>query len=67
MKVARVVFWIAGVYGLAVILPQYFLLERIGRDLPPAITHAEYFYGFIGVAAAWQVALLLIGFDPPRI
>ena len=33
---------------------------RVGRDYPPAITHPEYFYGFLGVAAAWQVAFLVI-------
>ncbi|MEX2317710.1 MAG: hypothetical protein WD669_11200 [Pirellulales bacterium] len=66
MTLARWIFWIAGVYGLAVILPQYFLLEQISRDTPPAVTHVEYFYGFVGVAAAWQIAFLLIGHDPVR-
>ena len=66
MRIVRWIFWVAGVYGLAVLLPQYFLLEQIGRDQPPAITHAEYFYGFVGVAVAWQVAFLVIGHDPPR-
>ena len=59
-------FLVAGWYGLAVLVPQYFLEERIGRDQPPAITHPEYFYGFIGVAAAWQVAFLIIARDPVR-
>jgi hypothetical protein len=66
MKLARWIFWIAGVYGLAVLVPQYFLMERISRDQPPAITHPEYFYGFVGVAVAWQVAFLVIGYDPSR-
>jgi hypothetical protein len=66
MQLARWIFWIAGLYGLAVILPQYFLLEQIGRDHPPAVTHVEYFYGFVGVALAWQVAFLIIGRDPLR-
>ena len=63
---SRWVFWIAGIYGLLVLLPQYFLEERIGRDAPPAITHPEFFYGFVGVAAVWQVAFLIIGCDPQR-
>ena len=63
---ARRVFLVAGVYGLIVLLPQYFMEERIGLDAPPPITHPEYFYGFIGVAAAWQLVFLLISRDPIR-
>jgi hypothetical protein len=60
------VFRMAGIYGLLVIPPQYFLEERIGLDHPPPINHPEYFYGFLGVALAWQVAFLVIGSDPQR-
>jgi hypothetical protein len=60
------VFLIAGVYGLAVLVPQYFMEERIGRDAPPPITHPEYFYGFIGIAVAWQLVFLMISRDPVR-
>jgi len=63
---ARWLFRLAGIYGLLVLLPQYFLENRVGVDHPPAITHPEYFYGFIGVGVAWQVAFLVIGQDPPR-
>jgi hypothetical protein len=63
---ARWLFRLAGIYGLLVLLPQYFLENRVGVDNPPAITHPEYFYGFIGVGVAWQVAFLVIGQDPPR-
>jgi hypothetical protein len=66
MKFARVVFSVAAVYGLVVLLPQYFLMEKNGRDFPPAITHAEYYYGFIGVAVAWQIAFLVMAKDPAR-
>jgi hypothetical protein len=59
-------FRLAGIYGLLVLLPQYFLENRVGVDNPPAITHPEYFYGFIGVGVAWQVAFLVIGQDPRR-
>ena len=57
---------IAGIYGLVVMLPQYFLEEKTGRDFPPPITHPEYYYGFIGVVAAWQVLFLLLAKDPVR-
>jgi hypothetical protein len=60
------VFTIAGIYGLVVLLPQYFLEDLTGRLFPPAITHPEYYYGFIGVAVAWQVAFLIIARDPVR-
>jgi hypothetical protein len=65
-RFARRVFTGAGLYGLIVLLPQYFLASRIGRDTPPAITHQEYFYGFIGVAVAWQFVFLCIGREPER-
>ena len=66
IKFATRVFTIAGIYGLIVLLPQYFLENTIARMDPPAVTHPEYFYGFIGVAVAWQVAFLIIAQDPVR-
>jgi hypothetical protein len=66
MIFARRVFAIAGIYGLLVVTPLYFLEDFIGRDQPPPITHPEFFYGFIGVTLAWQVAFLVIARDPVR-
>lgn len=66
MRFARLIFLIAGIYGLLVLLPQYFLEEKNGRDFPPAITHPEYYYGFIGVAVAWQILFLIVSRDPVR-
>jgi hypothetical protein len=66
MKFARLVFMIAGIYGVIVLLPMYFLEERMGRDLPPPINHPEYYYGFIGVALACQVFFLILSTDPIR-
>ena len=66
MKFAKRLFLIAGLYGLVVILPQYFLEAKTGRDFPPPITHPEYYYGFIGVALAWQVLFLILARDPVR-
>lgn len=63
---ARRIFRVAAIYGVLVLLPQYFLEERIGRDTPPPITHPEYFYGFIGVALAWQLVFFVIARDPLR-
>ena len=66
MRFARLVFLIAGIYGIVALLPQYFLEEKNGLDFPPAITHSEYYYGFIGVALAWQVLFLILSRDPLR-
>ena len=67
MKFAKILFYVAGVYGLVNLVPQYFLEEKIGRDFPPAIEHPEFFYGFLGVAIAWQVMFLVIGSNPARL
>lgn len=66
MRFARIVFLVAGIYGLIVLVPQFFLERRIGEDTPPPITHPEFFYGFICVAVAWQVLFLLLSRDPVR-
>ena len=63
---SRWLFRIAGIYGLVVLVPQYFMEAELGRTYPPAITHPEFFYGFIGIAIAWQVVFLLIAQDPVR-
>ena len=66
MRFAKIVFLVAGIYGLLILTPMYFLENKIGRDTPPAITHPEYFYGFTGVALAWQVLFLVLSTDPVR-
>lgn len=66
MKFAKYTFLIAGIYGLLALLPQYFLEEMNGRDFPPAITHPEYYYGFVGVALVWQIVFLIISRNPVK-
>ncbi|MCU1286896.1 MAG: conserved hypothetical rane protein [Acidobacteriales bacterium] len=66
MKVAKTIFNVAGIYGIVVLLPHYFMEEAIGRAQPPAITHPEFFYGFVGVGLAWQFAFLVIAQNPIR-
>jgi hypothetical protein len=66
MKFAKVVFNIAGVYGLLVLAPGYFLESRMGVDYPPPITHPEYYYGFVGVGLAFQILFLILATDPVR-
>ena len=66
MRFAKIVFLVAGIYGLLILTPIYFMEDRIGRETPPAITHPEYFYGFLGVSLAWQVLFLVLSKDPVR-
>ena len=66
MRFARLVYLIAGIYGLVVLVPQYFMEAKNGRDFPPAINHPEYYYGFVGVAIAWQLVFLIFSKDPIR-
>lgn len=66
MKLAKYSFLVAGIYGLIVLLPQYFLESKVGTDSPPAITHPEFFYGFVGVGIAFQIVFLIISTDPAK-
>ena len=66
MKFAKIVFWIAGVWGLLVITPLYFMFDLIGQKDPPPITHPGFYYGFAGCALAWQVAFCFIATNPSR-
>ena len=67
MKFAKVVFWVAGIWGLVVIAPLYFLFDLIGKQDPPVITHPGFYYGFVGCALAWQIAFLFIAREPVRL
>jgi hypothetical protein len=66
MKFSKIVFWVAGIWGLLVLTPLYFLFDVIGRNDPPPITHPGFFYGFAGLGVAWQVAFMFIATDPAR-
>jgi hypothetical protein len=66
MRFAKIVFWIAGIWGLLVITPLYFLFNVIGRTDPPPITHPGFYYGFVGAALAWQIVFFVIATDPAR-
>jgi hypothetical protein len=66
MKFAKIVFRIAGIWGVLVLTPLYFIFDLIGRNDPPPITHPGFFYGFVGTALAWQIAFFFIATDPVR-
>ena len=58
MRFARWSFWLAGIYGLVVLLPLY--------GQAPLNAASLWMFGFAGAAAATQLAYLLIGSDPLR-
>src|SRR5262245_19471590 len=64
MRFAKWVFLSAGLSGILILVPPFFLERQTGDDFPPAITHPEYYYGFFGVTLAWQFLFLVIASDP---
>ena len=67
MKFARIVFWSAGIWGVLVLTPLYFMFDLIGRQDPPPITHPAFYYGFVGAGLAWQIGFIIIATDPIRL
>ena len=65
-KAAKYIFLLSGLFGLIVLSPQYFLEQRVGADYPPPVTHPEFYYGFVGIALAFQVLFIIISTDPVR-
>jgi hypothetical protein len=66
MRFGRIVFIVAGVWGIVVLTPLYFLHDVTGRQYAPPTDYPHFFYGFLSVAMAWQIAFLLIGSNPAR-
>jgi len=66
MNFSRKVFLIAGIYGLLVVTPQYFMESWVGGKFPPPVTHPEYYYGFVGAVVVWHLLFLVISKDPLR-
>ena len=66
MRLARIIFIGAGIWGIAVLTPLYWLVDISGRHYVPPHDYPQFFYGFIAVAIAWQIAFLIIGSNPAR-
>ena len=66
MRFAQVVFIGAGMWGIAVLTPFFWLVDVTGRQYEVPTTHPHFFYGFFAVALAWQIAFLVIGSNPMR-
>ena|SRR5579863_8859027 len=54
MRFSKIVFWIAGAFGLIAIVPLYLMP---GNTL---------YYGLLATLVAWQGAFFVIGTDPKR-
>ena len=66
MNFAKWVFLVAGAYGILLVAPMYFSENQMSLEYPPAITHPEYYYGFVGLTLSWQIAFLIISINPER-
>jgi hypothetical protein len=66
MRFAKIVFIAAGVWGIFVLTPLYFLVDITGRHYPPPTDYPQFFYGFLAITMAWQIAFLVIGTNPLR-
>ena len=62
VRFAKNVFLIAGLWGVITLTPLYFAFDWIGQR----ITHPDFYFGFIGLALAWQAAFFVIATDPFR-
>jgi len=67
VKFAKAIFLVAGVWGVLLLTPLYFIFDMIGVQDPPPITHPAFYYGFAGLGLAWQVAFFIIARDPLRL
>ena len=66
MKFAKIVFTAAGIWGIVVLTPLYWLVDITGRRYPVPTEYPHFYYGFLSVAMAWQIAFLIIGSNPAR-
>ena len=66
MTFAKYVFMAAGLWGIAVLTPLFFLVDITGRPYAAPTDYPHFFYGFVAVATAWQIAFLVIGWNPVR-
>lgn len=66
MRFAKIVFWSAGIWGVLALTPLYFMLDTVGLQSPPPVTHPEFYFGFLCVALTWQFAFMVIAIEPAR-
>ena len=62
MGFARWVFRVAGIYGILLVAPMFFLEPR----LAPGAIHPVFFYGWVSLNLMWQVLFLVVSTNPIR-
>ena len=60
MKIAKWIFLIAGIIGLAATIPLVFAENLMGVKQP------EFYYGFVFLDICWQILYLVLSSDPVR-
>lgn len=65
-RFATWVFNFAGIYGVVALAPMYFTESKFSLENPPAIGQPGFYYGFVGVALAFQLVFFIIAQDPGR-
>src|SRR6266850_5394322 len=66
MKLAKIVFWAASIWGVLILTPLFFIFDSIGRNDPPPVTHPGFYHGFATVGLAFQLIFIVIATDPWR-
>jgi hypothetical protein len=66
MRFAKIVFVAAGIWGLAVLPPFYWLVDITGRHYDVPTQYPQFCYGFMSITLAWQIAFFVIGSNPAR-
>jgi len=66
VKFAKIVFYAAGIWGIAILTPLYFSTSTLDRVPAPPVADPMFFYGFLAVTMAFQLVFLVIGSDPVR-
>jgi hypothetical protein len=64
MRFARIVFRIAGAWGLIILTPLYWLFPGDAGGPAAVFNYAQAYYGFLGVTIAWQLVFFVIASSP---
>lgn len=62
MRFARWVFRVAGIYGIVVVAPMFFLESQMA----PGAVHPVFFYAWVSLDLMWQILFLVLSIDPIR-
>jgi len=66
MRFAKFAFIGAGIWGIVVLTPFFWLVDVTGRHYAAPTEYPHFFYGFFTITMAWQFAFLVIGSNPGR-